>query len=81
MHSSAICRYRAAPALVLAIAEGQACALGQQGSPPGGGVLQLGGHSGFLAGCQPPARSGRCGRSGGRCDEETMGARLLMVPE
>ena len=48
--------------LVLAIAQGQAGALGQQGSPPGGGLLELGDRGGFLIGGQPPAGSGRCGR-------------------
>jgi hypothetical protein len=51
---------------VLAIAEGQACALGQQGSPPGAGLRQLGDRRGFLFGCQPPVRSGVCYKSRGR---------------
>src|SRR5215468_3838926 len=60
--------------LVLAIAECQACALSQQGSPPGGGPLQLSDRSGFLFGCQPPAVTGWCRRSDGRCDDEAIGS-------
>jgi hypothetical protein len=40
--------------LVLAIAQGQAGALSQQRSPPGGGLLELGDCDGFLFGCQLP---------------------------
>src|SRR5262249_7600742 len=60
--------------LVLAIAECQACALSQQGSPPGGGPLQLSDRSGFLFGCQPPAVTGWCRRSDGRCDDQAIGS-------
>ena len=58
--------------LVLAIAKGQACALSQQSSPPGGSLLQLGDRSGFLVGCQLPAVSGACRMSRGLRDEETI---------
>ena len=54
--------------LVLAIAQGQAGALGQQGGPPGG-LLEFGDRGGFLFGCQPPAGSGLCGRCDDGCDE------------
>ena len=49
-------------ALVLAVAEGQACALGQQGSQPGDGLLQFGDRGGLFAGGQPSAQGGRRGR-------------------
>ena len=42
-------------ALVLAVAEGQACALGQQVRPPGRGLPQLGDRGGFRVGGEPPA--------------------------
>jgi hypothetical protein len=48
--------------LVIAIAQGQASALGQQGSPSDGGLLELGDRGGFLFGCQLPAGIGRCRR-------------------
>jgi hypothetical protein len=59
--------------LVLAIAEDQACALSQQGSPPGRSLRELGDRGSFLVGGQPPAVSGSCRRSLGLCDEETVG--------
>ncbi len=65
--------------LVLAIAEGQPSALGQQGSPPGGGLRQLGDCGGFLVGCPPPAVSGTRRRFGGLCDEETLGGEAAHV--
>ena len=73
--------------LVLAITEGQAGALSQQGGPPGGGLLELGDCGGFLFGGQPPAGSGRCRRRDDGCDEKTIGgeaaheARLELVFE
>ena len=59
--------------LVLAISEGQACAFGQQGNPPGGDQLQSCDRDGFLVGCQPTAGSEMSRRSRGLCDEETIG--------
>ena len=59
--------------LVLAIPQGQAGALGQQGSPSGGGLLEVGDRCGFLFGCQPPAGGGRCRRRGDGRDEKTIG--------
>jgi hypothetical protein len=61
--------------LVLAIAQGQARALSQQSSPPGSDVRQLGDRRSFLFGCQPPAVSGPCRRSLGRCDEKVIGSK------
>ena len=59
--------------LVLAVTQGQAGALGQQGSPPGGGLLELGDRGGFLVGGQPPAARRRCGRGDAGCGEKTVG--------
>jgi hypothetical protein len=67
--------------LVLAIAEGQTGALCQQGSPSGGGVLQLGYRGGFLAGGQPPAASGGCRRSRNPCDEGAIGGKTGHDPK
>ena len=57
-------------ALVLAVAEGQACALGQQVRPPGRGLPQLGDRGGFRVGGEPSAGSGMCRKSGGLCHAE-----------
>ncbi len=63
--------------LVLAIAEGQARALGQQGSPPGG-LLQFCDRGGFAGGCQPPAARRRCRRTRACVPRRRSAARLLM---
>jgi len=44
--------------LVLGMAKDQPCALSQQGSPSGGGLLKLGHRRGSLAGGQPPMQNG-----------------------
>jgi hypothetical protein len=61
--------------LVLAIAEGQARALGQQGSPPGRGLCQPGDRGGLPPGSQSPALSGTCSGPGGLGGEEAIGER------
>src|SRR5260370_36480 len=59
--------------MVLAIAEGQACALSQQVSPPGRGLLRLGGRRGVLFGGEPRAVRGPWHRPCGLGDAETVG--------
>jgi hypothetical protein len=64
--------------LVLAIAQGQADALGQQGSPPGAGLRELGNRGGFRFGGQPPAASGRRRRRDDGLTRRRSGTMLLI---